>query len=150
MHSCLLCTVLAVQSCCAFSQVQWIQNDSCTFWTQQIVWKMVFLVWVEKTQIDRCRQFSYPFSRKTDDHVFSIANDSMSSHCGNGVFHIVPNCCIPTWDCILNAEGKYFAIEWRQVSLLVDVKVLCMKSTEDKPTLSFLNFIFKLTSSHIN
>lgn len=75
--SCLLCTVLAVQSCCTFSQEQWTQNDSCTFWTQQTVWKMVLLVWVEKAQIDRCHQFSYPFSRKTDDHVFSIANASM-------------------------------------------------------------------------
>lgn len=75
--SCLLCTVLAVQSCCTFSQEQRTQNDFCTFWTQQTVWKMVFLVWVEKTQIDRCHQFSYPFSRKTDDHVFSIANASM-------------------------------------------------------------------------
>lgn len=60
-----------------------------------------------------------------------------ASHCRNCVFHIVPYCCLPTWDCILNAEDKYFAIEWRQVSLLVDVKVLPMKSTGDRQTLSF-------------
>lgn len=69
--------MIALQSHCAFSQGSGTQNDSCTHWTQQTVRKMVFLVWMEKTWIDRCHQFPYPFRRKTDDHVFSITDASV-------------------------------------------------------------------------
>ena len=100
------------------------QKDSCTSWTPQTVRKMVFLVWMEKTQTDRCHQFPYPFSRKTDGHGFFHHWWQHASHWGNCTSRIVPYCRPLTWDCILIAQGECCAIEWRQASLLVNVKVL--------------------------
>lgn len=40
--------------------------------------KWSFLSGWKKTLIVHCHQFPYPFSRKTDGHVFSIADASMS------------------------------------------------------------------------